>query len=370
MSVIYVRMAVPMFPLFQVLLFFQALHALSKLYRISSLSGDQRESCILIASHPKRSMAARSISSIEEVCDGWYDAEEWESEEVVAKVIVSGEENGCAHRIRNGWLNEWPDVTIKYNTFTTAMACRTSFVFFDPAHRWLKAIVFYTVTILAGSLLSHIFDPPNFYFTEKRNIFNVVFVRNGGYLIFIMFITHMIRHKFNDPRALYRFSFATIWYVFMTRWCLGPSISTRILQATSRCVPDTGYYLGDGMDTAENISLGSRSCSVWLDVTLGMTCLLPGQTGLNMVMQVCRAARGALGDGHDLSGHIFFLTFGSIFVLNEYQLVNISHYRSWVIWLVLIIWWWMMLITSIYFHTFAEKVGFRFQDVLTKLTNL
>lgn len=77
----------------------------------------------------------------------------------------------------------------------------------------------------------------------------------------------------------------------------------------------------------------------------------------------CRLAKGRWTGGHDLSGHVFLLTHASLYLMSElWPVLARQGYRGWQTKTVLGVvglWWWMLLMTSLYFHTWVEKVCFR-----------
>jgi len=90
----------------------------------------------------------------------------------------------------------------------------------------------------------------------------------------------------------------------------------------------------------------------------------------------CKIAGGSWTGGHDLSGHTFMLTHASLFLWTELiptlldvrarfgpTRKNATMWNTewwgvnWFVWTILGLWWWMLLMTSVYFHTWPEKVS-------------
>lgn len=150
------------------------------------------------------------------------------------------------------------------------------------------------------------------YFARKSNVFNVVFVKRGwGWttLAFVVFlVTHPSYHdgsgsNDNDAasgwhltprraRAVLRWVGVTGWWFLFTQWCLGPPVI------------DRGFrWTGGRCELARReVAMGDPS-----DVSIG-----------NMLTAVaCKAAGGRWKGGHDISGHVFLLVLGTVFLMHE-----------------------------------------------------
>ncbi|KAM5365419.1 hypothetical protein ACJZ2D_011017 [Fusarium nematophilum] len=145
-------------------------------------------------------------------------------------------------------------------------------------------------------LQSHAQDPslsPS-YFARKGNIFNVVFVKRGWAWITVAFAVFIFSHPSlgvagRRVRAGLRWVAVTTLWFLVTQWCFGPALIDRGFRWTGgRC------------------ELAQREVEM-------------GDTGLGeMVTSVaCKAAGGKWKGGHDISGHVFLLTLGTAFLMQE-----------------------------------------------------
>ncbi|KAK9451663.1 inositol phospholipid synthesis and fat-storage-inducing TM-domain-containing protein [Limtongia smithiae] len=209
--------------------------------------------------------------------------------------------------------------------------------FFHSLLSFEEAVVFciYPVTICLGSLVS-VLSQPDTYFSNKRNIFNTIFVKNGWFWTSFVFMIHCIRLRASKPAALgARYAVITIWWFLFTQWFLGPPIMDRIfIQTGGMCFVADPDMDGDS---------GRPIHEIWSSVG-------------------CRHLRGDWAGGHDVSGHSFILTHSSLFLWYELLPVIVERgplarqINTKIVLGLLALWWWMLLMTATYFHTFAEKV--------------
>lgn len=216
--------------------------------------------------------------------------------------------------------------------------------FFIPTYQ-ITLVTVYFITLALGLIYSHT-DPTRSYFSSKRNILNVVFVKQGWIWTTGVWAANLYAKSRTDTKALTqaftRWSIATFWWILITQWFLGPSLSDRI------------------------------------NVMTGGMCEIP-MTAQNTDAKVlftqaaCRASEGLWKHGHDLSGHTFFLVHASLFLWEEVftfaqgpssatesskapntiSFLDISRKLTMGL---LAIWWWMLLMTAVYFHTTQEKL--------------
>ncbi|KAF4459715.1 SCS3 Inositol phospholipid synthesis [Fusarium albosuccineum] len=143
---------------------------------------------------------------------------------------------------------------------------------------------------------AYVQDPkvsPN-YFASKTNIFNVVFVKRGWAWITAAFAVFIFSHPSTAVagrrvRAGLRWAAVTSIWFLVTQWCFGPALIDRGFRWTGgRC------------------ELARREIEM-------------GDTGLGeMVTAVaCKAAGGKWKGGHDISGHVFLLSLGTAFLMQE-----------------------------------------------------
>ncbi|KAF3163482.1 hypothetical protein TWF106_004780 [Orbilia oligospora] len=223
-------------------------------------------------------------------------------------------------------------------------------------HILILISLIYPATIVLGSLFSIIspIGQSASYFSRKNNIFNVLFVKIGWFWTTVAFLVHItnLRHPnvtHARSKALIRWGLATLAWILVTQWFFGPPLMDRTFTVTGgSCRPN--------YDT-QPFTLASKSEQAFTSAA-------------------CKGTGGKWDGGHDLSGHAFMLTHASLFLWAEAlpRLVD-SMWRGtvgprnltplmaewfgvhWFVWGILGLWWWMLLMTSVYFHTWSEKVS-------------
>jgi hypothetical protein len=212
------------------------------------------------------------------------------------------------------------------------------------------------------------------YFAQKSNIFNVFFVKRGWAWFTGAFAVFLFTHPSTAVgsrrlRGGLRWAAVTTLWILVTQWCFGPAIIDRGFRWTGgKCeLAQREVYMGDN-------SVGDMVTAV-----------------------ACKAAGGKWKGGHDISGHVFLLTLGTAFLMQEVgwavvrwsgraaeerciymvdgalKSANVeaegptgegagepslglgTKFAVGVMGLSI----WMLLMTAIYFHTWFEKVGFR-----------
>lgn len=143
---------------------------------------------------------------------------------------------------------------------------------------------------------SHSQDPtaaPS-YFARKSNIFNVFFVKRGWAWITVAFAAFVFTHPSTAVgsrrlRASLRWVAVTTLWFLVTQWCFGAPII------------DRGFrWTGGRCEFAER------------EVQMGDTSIGEMVTGM-----ACKAAGGKWKGGHDISGHVFLLSLGTAFLMQE-----------------------------------------------------
>ncbi|KAH7162261.1 inositol phospholipid synthesis and fat-storage-inducing TM-domain-containing protein [Dactylonectria estremocensis] len=143
---------------------------------------------------------------------------------------------------------------------------------------------------------SHSQDPavaPS-YFAQKSNIFNVFFVKRGWAWITVAFVAFLFTHPSTaaGPRRVQaglRWAAVTSLWFLVTQWCFGAPIIDRGFRWT-----------------------GGRCELAQREVQMGDTSIGELMTGL-----ACKAAGGKWKGGHDISGHVFLLSLGTVFLMQE-----------------------------------------------------
>jgi hypothetical protein len=174
------------------------------------------------------------------------------------------------------------------------------------------------------------------YFSQKSNLFNVIFVKYGWFWTTLVFLIHLSRLRISSkPKAALRWGLATAWWILVTQWFLGPPLMDRAFLVTG----GTCEMLDAAGPDAMGMSTGK----------------------LLITSAACKLQGGRWRGGHDLSGHVFLLTHASLFLWSEllpFLKAGIWGWVSSAVVAILCMWWWMLLMTGIYFHTWTEKVSY------------
>jgi hypothetical protein len=180
-------------------------------------------------------------------------------------------------------------------------------------------LAIYPATLIAGSLFalldpsaraapyssvtqSHVASTAPSYFAKKSNIFNVYFVKQGWAWITTSYFFFLFTHPSTGPpgtitltprrvRGMLRWTMVTIWWIFVTQWFFGPPII------------DRGFLLTGGQcELVEQAQAGKVDMGTAKQFLTGVA---------------CKAVGGKWSGGHDISGHVFLLVLGSMFLLQE-----------------------------------------------------
>lgn len=226
------------------------------------------------------------------------------------------------------------------------------------------------------------------YFARKSNLFNVVFVKRGWGWTTLAFVVFLVTHPSygsgngntgwdltpRRARAALRWAAVTGWWFLFTQWCLGPPVIDRGFRWTGgRCeLVQREVEMGDASD----VGVGEMLTAV-----------------------ACKASGGQWKGGHDISGHVFLLVLGTVFLMHEVGWPVLRLSGAWreercvvmpdgaikgasveagpdperrstdafsalgaggkIVLAVVGLNLWMLLMTAIYFHTWFEKVRVR-----------
>ncbi|KAF8982979.1 hypothetical protein BGZ46_000259 [Entomortierella lignicola] len=244
-------------------------------------------------------------------------------------------------------------------------------------HQYISFV--FPLTLILGSLFGTIGGGHPSYFSNKRNIINILFVKNGwGWTTIAFFVylavvygkalikeehntqlTEESAHNSNGAprtrtrsteasqpavgsssvtsrvpsdiivRALARWGLATAYWWVISQWFFGPGLFDRLFVLTGGACSVDGY---------------------WSQYT-------------------CRSQGGLWAGGVDISGHMFLLSHAWLFLMEELSVfMNVPD--AWptverrpaakyaVLGVVGLcgLWWWMSLMTSVYYHHLAEKL--------------
>ena len=265
----------------------------------------------------------------------------------------------------------------------TSSARRSPFL---PTRLEAQLIAIYPATLLLGSIFSTLSPttrsapysaasqshPPEFapsYFAQKKNVFNVYFVKVGWFWTTIAFAMFLTFHpgfgqglSTRRVRAVLRYAAVTTWWCFLTQWFFGPPLIDRGFRFTGgQCELLRDPAARDDMsDTREFITAAT-----------------------------CKAVGGTWKGGHDISGHVFLLILGSsllwleflpaltrmeelrdgrLITLGDGKIASVAVEKELVepegqattrgvkfALGVAGLMWWMLLMTAAYFHTWFEK---------------
>jgi hypothetical protein len=268
---------------------------------------------------------------------------------------------------------------------------------FLPTRLEAQLISLYPLTLLLGSIFSTVSPasraapysavsqshPPEFapsYFAQKKNVFNVYFVKLGwawASAAFAMFLT--FHPGFGNGitkrriHAVVRYAALTMWWTIVTQWFFGPPLIDAMFRFTGgQCALMRDPEARDQMsDTREYITAAT-----------------------------CKAVGGTWKGGHDISGHVFLLIMGSSLLWLEFlpaltrieglrdgRLITLPDGKTASVAVekevvqiegeatakgvkfalgVAGLMWWMLLMTAAYFHTWFEK----FTGLLVAFTGL
>lgn len=202
------------------------------------------------------------------------------------------------------------------------------------------AVPFYISTIIVSFLYSVLGHAPVSYFTHKRNLFNVLFVKLGWFwttVVYLFYLYNVLSRRESYERGLFRYAMATWYWYILTQWLLGPSLIERVFVATG------GHCVDDNMMTVQNV----------------------------YQQAMCRRLGGTWDGGHDVSGHCVLLIHSSLFLWEEIKwtwysipmLERLKQVGGWpwrsvlAVFALLTLWWWMLVVTSVYFHGHFELLS-------------
>ena len=228
-----------------------------------------------------------------------------------------------------------------------------------------------------ASIQSHPSHLAPSYFAQKRNLFNVLFVKIGWFWTSLAFLVFLFSHPSMGPpgapiltprrvRAACRWLLVTVWWIVVTQWFFGPPLM------------DRAFTLTGGQ--CELVAIQPDSMSEGRRLLTSAACKLAG---------------GKWQGGYDISGHVFLLVLGGLFLwlevlhvagLRDERIVvggsGAAHsgevrsaevektemesrqqgHSEWgigirAVLVVILLGWWMLLMTAAYFHTWSEKVS-------------
>jgi len=211
--------------------------------------------------------------------------------------------------------SSFPAATSTKSPSTSNMITRRSP--FLPSSLETILLLIYPATLIIGSLFglldpntraspynvttqSHFANTAPSYFAKKSNLFNQLFVKKGWLWVTITYFFFLFTHPSTGPafaftskrlRGISRYAIVTVWWIFVTQWFFGPAII------------DRGFVLTGGQcDLVEQAELGHIDMDETRQFVTGMA---------------CKSVGGQWKGGHDISGHVFLLVLGSMFLFEE-----------------------------------------------------
>lgn len=140
------------------------------------------------------------------------------------------------------------------------------------------------------------------YFAKKSNLVNILFVKRGWFWVTVSYFLFLFTNTAIGVRGsdallrkriqgALRWGIVTLWWVFVTQWFFGPAII------------DRGFLLtGGACELKEIIDKGDTKADLAERLLTSIA---------------CKAQGGKWSGGHDISGHVFLLVLGSMFLFQE-----------------------------------------------------
>lgn len=224
----------------------------------------------------------------------------------------------------------------------------------DFLQKYLKphqriASILYPATVILAFLYSWLGNPPDSYFSNKRNILNVYFVKIGWFWVTLVYFNYLyiVRSKYLQDTKQFaqgalRYILMTLYWYIMTQQFLGPSIIDRIYVLTG----------GKCVSLLQDVEISEKLATV-------------------LEQQVCKRLGGQWSGGHDVSGHCVMLIHASLFFWEELcwmfysfdtfiklkQRNRIQYLSTVAVLSIAAIWWFMLFMTGVYFHGHFELVS-------------
>jgi hypothetical protein len=194
--------------------------------------------------------------------------------------------------------------TILLSIYPATLVVGSLFALLDPAAR---AAPYNTVT------QSHFASTAPSYFAKKSNVFNQYFVKQGWAWVTFSYFFFLFTHPSTGTpwttdatprrvRGAIRHAMVSLWWYFTTQWFFGPAII------------DRGFRLTGGQ------------CELVEAAEAGKVDMESGRQFVTGV--ACKAVGGKWRGGHDISGHVFLLVLGSMFLLEEVLHVVLKFTRA------------------------------------------
>lgn len=218
----------------------------------------------------------------------------------------------------------------------------------------LFVLVIYPFALLLGGTMQFFDGASPSYFSNKRNLINVLLVKRGWFWVTVMTSYHSFMiYSRKSPQSMValrniaiRYILATSWWIFFAQWFFGVPLMDKIFLITG------GKCLDVGVEKYSTTQVSSAQC---------------------------KSIGGKWVGGYDPSGHTFLLVHSSLYIWMEILPYIHKYYETLARKPVgsatnkeseepllsslfmkislgfLAIYWWMLLMTGVYFHSFFEK---------------
>jgi hypothetical protein len=193
------------------------------------------------------------------------------------------------------------------------------------------------------------------FFASKRSFLNLIFLKwswawsSGAFLVLLV----TVQRTETARRVLLQWVLATIaWASCATSFFGGPSIFARLATASGA---ECGLHLGP----ASFVPIHASFCAAGVPVTRALhpelfPLVLVGAFEADDQRQFVPRLRR----GHDVSGHVFLLTLGVLFLADQLrQARHAGVYARAAVRALVALWVFSLWITSVYFHSPAEKIS-------------
>lgn len=112
----------------------------------------------------------------------------------------------------------------------------------------LAIMSLYPIALFLGALVSAVGGAPPSYFSNKRNLINVVIVKRGwlwltvitGYHAYLIYSRKSTRNQIALRNVVIRYTLATVWWIFFSQWFFGLPIMDKIFILTGGSCSDIG----------------------------------------------------------------------------------------------------------------------------------
>lgn len=252
----------------------------------------------------------------------------------------------------------------------------------------LLILALYPATALLGQTVQLLGTVSTSYFSSKRNVFNVVFVKKGWLWVSLLAGAKGLelyrsansgsgKSRVTNGQVkgfVLRYILATVWWILFSQWFFGLPLMDRVFRLTGgACTPSASTLTL--IATAQSDDPASASASE--AAIQALSAQLAQVTSAK-----CKALGHSWAGGVDPSGHMFLLAHGSLYLwfeimlpafnsrqasttsssasstkhnnTNKPRLSTLAKATA----ALLFIFWWMMLMTNMYyFHSFLERLS-------------